>query len=216
MGIVSKLFTFTNGIGNKIDATQVNADFDTLYTLVNGNIDAANLAADSVGSSEIQTDAVGSAEIAAAAVGAAEVGTLPKAKAYHAIASAIPTGTQQPLVFNQERFDTDTIHDTSTNTGRLTCKTAGLYLVTASIEWANGGGNTRSVGIRKNGTTTIVLDVRGPTPGIFGTEQTITTLAQLAVNDYLEVVVFHDAAGNLNVNYSDPTSPEFGMAWLMP
>lgn len=36
MGLISKLFTFTNGPGNLIDATQVNADLDALYTLLCG------------------------------------------------------------------------------------------------------------------------------------------------------------------------------------
>lgn len=36
MGLISKLFTFTNGAGNLIDATQVNADLDALYTLLCG------------------------------------------------------------------------------------------------------------------------------------------------------------------------------------
>ena len=45
MGVVTKPYTFTNGVGNLIDAPQVNADFDTLYTLVNGNLQAVNLKA---------------------------------------------------------------------------------------------------------------------------------------------------------------------------
>lgn len=41
MGLVVKPFTFVNG--TIADATEVNPDFDTLYTLVNGNIDSANI-----------------------------------------------------------------------------------------------------------------------------------------------------------------------------
>lgn len=42
-GLVTKPYTFSN---NTIaDATQVNADYDTLYTLVNGNLDNANILA---------------------------------------------------------------------------------------------------------------------------------------------------------------------------
>lgn len=41
MATVSKPYTFTSG--TTADATEVNADFDTLYTLVNGNIDNANI-----------------------------------------------------------------------------------------------------------------------------------------------------------------------------
>jgi len=45
MGIVNKLFTFIAGTTKSGEASQVNADFDALYTLVNGNIDDANIAA---------------------------------------------------------------------------------------------------------------------------------------------------------------------------
>lgn len=41
MGLISKPYTFTNG--TTADATEVNADFDTLYNAVNGGLDEDNL-----------------------------------------------------------------------------------------------------------------------------------------------------------------------------
>jgi len=41
LAVVTKTFTFTNG--TVADATEVNTNFDTLYTLQNGNIDNDNL-----------------------------------------------------------------------------------------------------------------------------------------------------------------------------
>lgn len=46
MGLISKLFNFSNGSAS--DATQVNQDLDTLYTLVNGNIDDSNVKAGTI------------------------------------------------------------------------------------------------------------------------------------------------------------------------
>jgi hypothetical protein len=43
MALINKPYTFTNGAGNAADGTQVNADFDTIYSLVNGNIEAVNM-----------------------------------------------------------------------------------------------------------------------------------------------------------------------------
>lgn len=43
MGLITKSYTFTNGVGNNVDATQINKDFDDLYTLVNGNLEAVNM-----------------------------------------------------------------------------------------------------------------------------------------------------------------------------
>ena len=45
MGIVSKLYTFVAGTTKTGEAAQVNADFDTLYNLVNGGLDDANITA---------------------------------------------------------------------------------------------------------------------------------------------------------------------------
>jgi len=45
MGIINKLFTFVGGTTKTGEASQINADFDSLYTLVNGNIDDANISA---------------------------------------------------------------------------------------------------------------------------------------------------------------------------
>lgn len=44
MPVPSKPFTFVNGPGNLIDATQVNSDFDTLYNALNNALDESNIA----------------------------------------------------------------------------------------------------------------------------------------------------------------------------
>lgn len=56
MGLVSKAYTFSNG--QKSDPTQVNQDFDTIFTLANGNIDGTNIAPDSIQSTNIAPNAV--------------------------------------------------------------------------------------------------------------------------------------------------------------
>lgn len=61
MGIAIKPFTFVNG--TVVDATEVNANEDTLYTLVNGNLDTANLAANSVDTGELVNDSVNTLKV---------------------------------------------------------------------------------------------------------------------------------------------------------
>lgn len=53
---VSKGFTFTNG--TTADATQVNADLDTLFNLVNGGMDTANFLPQGIGTGAIADGAV--------------------------------------------------------------------------------------------------------------------------------------------------------------
>jgi hypothetical protein len=55
MGTVNKTFTFSNGTTS--DATQVNTDLDTLFTLVNGNIDDTNVKAGTINNG-IATEAI--------------------------------------------------------------------------------------------------------------------------------------------------------------
>ena len=55
-GVVSKPYTFTDG--TVAVAAEVNSDFDTLYTVVNGNLGTDNLATDSVDTDELVDDSV--------------------------------------------------------------------------------------------------------------------------------------------------------------
>ena len=60
----------------------------------------------------------------AAAVGKTDIG----ARVYNDANISIPDNTETAVTFNTEEWDTDTIHDPSTNPERLTAKTAGKYL----------------------------------------------------------------------------------------
>jgi hypothetical protein len=65
MGLVTKPHTFT--ASTTALSSQVNANFDTLYTLVNGNIEAANIASGAVGEAELAASAVTNAKVSATA-----------------------------------------------------------------------------------------------------------------------------------------------------
>jgi len=43
MGIVNKPYNFSNGLGKEIDADQINANFDAIFNLINGNLDTDNV-----------------------------------------------------------------------------------------------------------------------------------------------------------------------------
>src|SRR3990167_8910278 len=57
------------------------------------------------------------------------------ARAYNDAAISLTSGTATIITLNQERWDTDTIHSTSSNTGRLTATTAGRYQIIGHIEF---------------------------------------------------------------------------------
>ena len=135
--------------------------------------------------------------------------TNPKARAFHNANHSVTDTVATILPFNSERFDTDAIHDTSTNNSRLTCKTAGTYLIGAQVEWGAGAGSSRRVSIRLNGTTEIanVFDSVNAVSQI--KRQEVVTLYELAVNDFVEVEVLQISGGSLNIVAAGNYSPEF-------
>lgn len=149
-------------------------------------------------------------------VGPDAISSLPSARVYNSAALTIATGgVGTSLTFDSERFDTRSLHSTSANTGRLTAPVAGLYVITAQIEWAANGVGERDLILNLNGTTNIARSLH-PTTAVGTTAQSISTLYKLAANDYVQVVVRQTSGGNLNVTASGNYSPEFSMSWLHP
>lgn len=127
------------------------------------------------------------------------------ARVYNDAAISVTDINPQALTFNSERYDTDTIHDTGSNTSRLTCKTAGKYLIVGNIQWANITSGSREVDIRLNGTTYIAAC------SMLGIYQVVTTIYNLAENDYVELMAAQGSGNPLNVNSAANFSPEFMM-----
>lgn len=140
---------------------------------------------------------------------AAAAGYTQGARVYNNANISIANATVTKLTFNSERYDTDTIHDTSSNTGRLTCKTAGKYIISFSYQWQAGSAGFRYVDIFLNNTTPIASH-RNNGENHEG-EATITTIYDLAVNDYLEVRVYQNNGTALNIVAVGNVSPEFMM-----
>lgn len=138
----------------------------------------------------------------------------PAARVYKGSAQTITTATETVLNFDNERYDTDTIHDTVTNNGRLTCKTAGVYGIFATVQWDTNGTGRRYAFIAVNGATSangICIDEKVTAAGAF-ISHPLSTQYKLAVNDYVQVVVFQASGGNLNILApGSGYTPEFGM-----
>ncbi len=126
-------------------------------------------------------------------------------------AQNLADGVTKILAFNAERYDTDTIHDNSTNNSRLTATTAGKYSITATIQFASDANGGRQVGLILNGATLIALmsvNARADAATIIG----IHTHYDLSATDYVEVRVLQDGVvGGLDVSVSGNFSPEFAM-----
>lgn len=124
--------------------------------------------------------------------------------------SVAVSGTPQNLTFDSERFDTDTIHSTVTNTGRLTCNTAGKYVITASVAWASNSTGFRQIGIYLNNSTFLALQSADANATAI-MYQSVTTVYDLSASDYVELRVLQTSGGPLNIVAGGNYSPEFSM-----
>lgn len=124
----------------------------------------------------------------------------------------IDTGSWTTLTFDSESYDLNGMHSTSSNTSRLTAQRAGVYSIFGSIRFAtSSSGTLRGVRIVVNGSVIIALDLRPPNGAASTVNITIASCYKLAVNDYVELQVYQDTGGNLNVERASAYSPEFGM-----
>jgi len=130
----------------------------------------------------------------------------------HNAAQAITSGVVTVLAFNTERFDqafgsAAAHHDTVTNNSRLTALFAGIYSITATVEWSADPANG-TLRIRLNGTTFI-----GWTQTATGDPlvQNVERKWSMAVNDYVEVIVSQSSGSSKNINSTSSYSPEFTM-----
>lgn len=146
------------------------------------------------------------------------LGTPPSVRAYRTTNQSINSATQTAVVFDAERYDdvpSGYTQNQHTTTSRLTCRVAGKYIITTSLSWAANTTGTRVAQLQINGTTNIASDSRpAAATGGAGTDQTLTTLYELAVNDFVELIVSQDSGGALNVLTSGNFSPELAWQWV--
>jgi len=133
------------------------------------------------------------------------------ARAYNSGNLTIPNGVATALTFDSERFDSDTIHSVAVSTGRLTCQTAGVYHIMGQVRWAVDADGYRAAYIRLNGATTIASVIHVSASAGVSNDIIVSCHYQLALNDYVELVVYHTAGGDLAVAAIGNYSPEFSM-----
>jgi hypothetical protein len=128
----------------------------------------------------------------------------PSCRVYHNTTQALTSGADNVVVFNSERWDTDTMHSTVSNTGRITFTTAGTYLYGFNFEWATAP-TTTEIEVWLNATPTKIgwNSLTGSTKRGF-----ITGVYQFSAADYITFIV--NPSGNQTVNSSANYSPE---AW---
>lgn len=125
------------------------------------------------------------------------------------------SGSYQALTFDSERVDVGAMHNTVSNTGRLTVPTGGdgFYAIGGQIEFASNATGRRGIQIRLNGSTVIAREETGNL-GANDHAVTVATVYQLAAADYVELMGYQASGGALNMLATSAYSPEFYAHWV--
>lgn len=112
-------------------------------------------------------------------------------------AQSLGNNTYTSISFDGETFDTDSMHDNSTDNTRITFTTAGKYMIVAFGPYIT---NNCAIGakIRLNGTTTLAEEYRNNTNA--GNESIgLTYIYEATATDYVEFMA-KSISGNFNAN----------------
>lgn len=135
----------------------------------------------------------------------------PMCKLVAATTQSVANSTDTTLTLGTSEIDTDSMGTTGA-AAKITINTAGVYMVTYSATMvASAGGTIRFATVAKNGTgspnaATGFFWASAPFTAGYSASWRGGGLLNLAVNDYLQLVVIQDSGGALNVgNLSNHT-----------
>lgn len=119
---------------------------------------------------------------------------------YKSGSQSINSSTATAVTFDSESFDTDNLHSTTTNTSRITIPSgkAGKYQVNATILFANNTSGLRRIELWLNGSI-YQQDSMAVSSNDGRAFMTIASILNLSAGDYLEIYVFQNTGGALNV-----------------
>lgn len=191
----------------------------TTGKIANGAVTSVKIADGAVTTAKMADGSVSTAKIANGAVTTAKFGAIPTVKVVRCcLLDEIPgDGTPTVLAFGAESFDVGDLHDTSTNTSRLTAPVDGVYQVSANVSWPHDGGV--GAGIRE---ITLIVNGSGFQARAFDdepasgspTSQTISMLVKLLAGSYLEIEARQTSGDFLTISSVFPAS--FAMTWVAP
>lgn len=138
----------------------------------------------------------------AAAIAQTKLANTRRARVFNSVNQSLPhsinLGTYTLITFDSETTDPDAMHDTVTNTSRITVPVASLALVHGQVSFANNTTGERGVVLRRNGIT-IAVGERTATTGLQTTTVPVSTLVVVVANDYFEIAAAQNSGGALDV-----------------
>jgi len=192
-------------------------------------VQRTDIANKAVVSGKLADKSVGSSEVAPAAVTTSKLAVRPVVRVTRATNQAIPGLVGfVPVNWTSEVFDTQTMHDNTTNNARLTAPVAGIYDVSANVDWAANNVGVRVLLLVKNGTTGIATKASSPTSPSSTFAQEVRGTVSMQQGDYVELRVqqihdFSDPVGPppsmlnpLDIVSDANVAPYFSLTWVAP
>jgi len=122
-------------------------------------------------------------------------------------AQSVSNATWTAISWNQENYDTDAFHDNSTNNTRITIPAGkgGKYLIASNLFNPSNSSGSRLIKFQKNGVDIYYGDWQRANSG-HSTSTIASQVLNLAVADYIEVNLFQDSGGALDVNSAESST----------
>lgn len=141
------------------------------------------------------------------------VETVVSAKVSRNGTQSIPTATTTTVIFNSEYFDTNSAHNTSTGVFTVPTGKGGKYLVSAIVEFAGSAAGARSIDVLTNGTGSCCLDfLFAGSVHAAGDMLKGSTIVSVAEGNTIELQVYQNTGGNLNIGVSGVTYTNMSIA----
>jgi len=113
-------------------------------------------------------------------------------------AVTIVNNTETAVEFDQDVYDPDDLHSTTTNTDRITVKVAGVYICSAYASWQANNAGHRRITI-KIGATVLTGNWAGGDAND-PTIQGCAHQAELAEGDIVRMYAYEDSGSDLSLN----------------
>jgi len=120
-------------------------------------------------------------------------------RVYDGSTQSIGNNSRTSVNFDTESYDTDTMHDTSTNNERLIAKTAGKYIISGNIGFGANATGVREAWINHSADGDIAAATRAAESSRTN-YMAVTTAYDMAEDEYVVLQVWQNSGGSLNVN----------------
>lgn len=209
--------------GDPPDADLVMEDFDHVRDFLNGGLEPSDLAAgnprdfivcDATGvpqyvgiSGDIEIDEDGVATIAPQTIDPSQIGTMPAVGLVKGN-QTITSGTGDAIIFTQEDFDTDTLHDNSVNPTRITFTTAGVYVITARVQFIANDTGRRTASLTHSTDGVLASSSDHEPSGGASSDHSLAAVHKVTAGSYVTLAASQTSGGDLGV------AARFAAAWV--